>query len=219
SVSYRINEPVSNDSLVWVVDLIDSQNREWKVDLIKAAFSEAVSPKILPIPLAQEVHDNVLVWRGESSREFTVRSAYKLLHKERFLSITNTLQNSIISFYKRLWRLHLPSKIKILMWRTTWVNAWKSTVVKGIDERCPSVVPYVKFNFDAAFNQSLNISSLGIVVRNHRDEIIMLKTVMHKKLASPFDTEGLVCLQALLLGGIPHSVVDAMKRRCPREPD
>ncbi|MBA0693001.1 hypothetical protein Goari_010518 [Gossypium aridum] len=89
----------------------------------------------------------------------------------------------------------------------------------GIDERCPSVVPYVKFNFDAAFNHSLNISSLGIVVRNHRGEIIVLKTAMHKKLASPFDTEGLACLQALLLGGIPHSVVDAVKRRCPREPD
>ncbi|MBA0715830.1 hypothetical protein Golax_014711 [Gossypium laxum] len=44
----------------------------------------------------------------------------------------------------------------------------KPTVVKGIGEWRPPVVLYVKFNFDATFNQSLNISSSGIVVRNHR---------------------------------------------------
>ncbi|MBA0803190.1 hypothetical protein Gohar_013431, partial [Gossypium harknessii] len=75
----------------------------------------------------------------------------------------------------------------------------KPTVVKGIGEWRPPVVLYVKFNFDATFNQSLNISSLGILVRDHRGEIIVSKTIIHKRVASPFTAEGLACLQALLL--------------------
>ncbi|KAA3474547.1 reverse transcriptase [Gossypium australe] len=111
-VCHRINEHVSNDSVIWVADLIDNQNREWKVELIKATFSEAVSTKILQIPLAQEVQDNMLVWQDESSGEFTVRSLYRLLHEKKVLPSTDTLQNSIISFYKKIMEATSPLENK-----------------------------------------------------------------------------------------------------------
>ncbi|PPR97067.1 hypothetical protein GOBAR_AA23602 [Gossypium barbadense] len=115
------------------------------------------------------------------------------------------------------------------------VSAQKLTVVKGIDERSPLVVLYVKFNFDATFNQSLNISSLGIVVRNHRGSTVRYSTgffvdnfegdVKHVyKSANYLDhflASGNLKLgqETYLLGGVPDSVADAVKRRHLREPD
>ncbi|KAA3487455.1 hypothetical protein EPI10_031278 [Gossypium australe] len=57
-----------------VAKLIDTNKRIWKRELIANTFSEGDAEKILRIPLAQEPHDDFLVWSGESSGE-----AYKLL--------------------------------------------------------------------------------------------------------------------------------------------
>lgn len=52
------------------------------------------------------------IWRGESTGEYSVRSGYKYLHEGQ-----NQLQINYKQFYKRLWNLELPSKIKITIWR------------------------------------------------------------------------------------------------------
>ncbi|PPD98816.1 hypothetical protein GOBAR_DD04153 [Gossypium barbadense] len=65
-------------------------------------------------------HDDYLAWRGESSGEFTVRSAYKLLHGIEFNPRAYTLQNECRKFYKELWLLNLPTKLKITVWRISW---------------------------------------------------------------------------------------------------
>ncbi|MBA0726401.1 hypothetical protein Golax_002232, partial [Gossypium laxum] len=53
---------------------------EWNKELIINTFSAADVARILQIPLATERHDDIVVWRGEPSGEFSIRSAYKLLH-------------------------------------------------------------------------------------------------------------------------------------------
>ncbi|MBA0736428.1 hypothetical protein Gogos_009984, partial [Gossypium gossypioides] len=80
SPNYRINEQVGGLNLV--SGFIDVGTREWKVNLINSTFSEEIASKILRNPLAWEGIEDIRVWRGESSREFSVRSAYKLLHKD-----------------------------------------------------------------------------------------------------------------------------------------
>lgn len=62
-----------------VSELIDSNKRIWKRELINNTFSEEDVGKILRIPLARVPHDDFLVWGHEASGEFLVRSAYKLL--------------------------------------------------------------------------------------------------------------------------------------------
>ncbi|KAA3471032.1 reverse transcriptase [Gossypium australe] len=81
-------------------------------------FPEGTTNLILRIPLALEPHEDLLTWSGKSSGEFSVRIAYKLLQDRD--SIAYALQNNYKDFYRKLWRLDLPSKIKILIWKISW---------------------------------------------------------------------------------------------------
>ncbi|MBA0650201.1 hypothetical protein Goklo_017650 [Gossypium klotzschianum] len=63
-----------------VVDLIDDNSSVWKIDVVNNTFSESDANRILRIPLANEPYDDFMVWRGEVSGEYSVRS-YKLLLK------------------------------------------------------------------------------------------------------------------------------------------
>ncbi|KAH1097585.1 hypothetical protein J1N35_014506 [Gossypium stocksii] len=57
---------------------------------------------------------------GEPSGEFSVRSAYKLLESNVANPRAYTLQNIYKKFYKKLWLLNIPGKIKITIWRLSW---------------------------------------------------------------------------------------------------
>ncbi|MBA0845285.1 hypothetical protein Goarm_000072 [Gossypium armourianum] len=100
-----------------VDELIDSHNRSWKKELITSTFSEDDAARILRIPLAQSPHEDFLVWGGEQSGEFTVRNAYQLLQKLTESPRAYALQTIYRNFYKKLWSLNLPTKIKV-----TWIT-------------------------------------------------------------------------------------------------
>ncbi|KAA3488818.1 reverse transcriptase [Gossypium australe] len=66
------------------VDRISNQGsnaniKRWKSELIRNTFTGDIAGKILQIPLAELAHEDMQVWRGELTGEFSVRSAYKLL--------------------------------------------------------------------------------------------------------------------------------------------
>ncbi|MFQ6657295.1 hypothetical protein Gotur_027034 [Gossypium turneri] len=54
--------------------------------------------------------------------------------------------------------------------------------------------------FDAAFDANRYRSTSGIIVRDRRGEIKVLKTTLHSNISSPFLTEASACLQAIKLG-------------------
>lgn len=83
-------------------------------------FSTTDVGKILRIPLARTPHEDLLVWGGEHSGEFSIHSAYKLLQKSNEIPRAYPLQTNYGNFYKKLWRLNLPTKIKIIVWRISW---------------------------------------------------------------------------------------------------
>ena len=89
---------------------MDSRDRTFQVD---------IAQKILKIPLAETDSEDLRVWKGEATGEFSVRSAYKLL-QEDVLSPNNLLQSELKEFYRKLWNLQLPSKILLLVWRISW---------------------------------------------------------------------------------------------------
>lgn len=75
-------------------------------------FDANIARKILQIPLAKSIYDDFQVWRGEPSGNFLVRGAYKLL-QESTLIPSNFIQTDTKNFYKKLWSLNMPSKVKI----------------------------------------------------------------------------------------------------------
>ncbi|MFQ6637894.1 hypothetical protein Gotur_014132 [Gossypium turneri] len=65
-------------------------------------------------------HEDFLIWGGELTGEFTVRSAYKLLQSSNEDPSAYALQLIYRKFYKKLWSLNLPAKIAITIWRLSW---------------------------------------------------------------------------------------------------
>lgn len=60
-------------------------------------------------------------WIGEPTRDFSVCSAYKLLQNLPINPTAYALQNSSRIFYKQIWNPNIPTKIKITLWKLTWI--------------------------------------------------------------------------------------------------
>ncbi|MBA0578781.1 hypothetical protein Gorai_021053 [Gossypium raimondii] len=275
-----------NRELKTVSNLIDGTSKQWKTEIIFSTFQEDIAQKILKIPLAETDSEDLRVWKGEATGEFSVRSAYKLL-QEDVLSPNNLLQTELKEFYRKLWNIQLPSKILLLIWQIFWNymptlvnlrNKRITTIVRcprygsgeedssHVFRQCPTSIevwqnismgwvtifsdqnirtwltwvfakgrilaqkiesfiaelegvgkekhtrgtdrlqkhseeePRDTILFDAAFEANRYRSALGVIVRNRRGEMKVLKTTLHSNVSSPFLAEALACLQAVKLG-------------------
>lgn len=80
---------------------------------------EETAARIFAIPISGGSSEDVIVWKHEGSGEYIVKSGY------RVLTIANLQYNTQVSpmndaykdFYKALWSLNIPLKIKIHNWR------------------------------------------------------------------------------------------------------
>ncbi|KAA3469009.1 reverse transcriptase [Gossypium australe] len=97
-----------------VADLIDKEANTWKQDIISSLFAEEQSRCILAIPLVSSRPPDVLIWRGDNTGCYTVKSGYK-----RIITTGNPkVQNEdSANFFTKLWGLKIPSKIRIFLWK------------------------------------------------------------------------------------------------------
>ncbi|MBA0818390.1 hypothetical protein Gohar_022421 [Gossypium harknessii] len=116
----RLSSLVYNMSDAKVAELINTNSRLWRKELIESTFPEEIADRILRIPLAINPHDDLLAWSDEPSGEYTVRSAYKVLQSLDEDPSAYVLQTDYKGFYNKLWLLNLPSKIKITVWKASW---------------------------------------------------------------------------------------------------
>lgn len=106
-----------------VVDLINQYLNCWKEDVIDRIFTSEEAMTIKCIPLSRSVKEDMLVWKGDNSGEYYVCSGYRSLLDQQ---ITNNNLQQQNNFYKNLWSLDIPSKIKISIWRLN--NNWVPTL-------------------------------------------------------------------------------------------
>ncbi|KAM6566874.1 hypothetical protein CsatA_026002 [Cannabis sativa] len=85
----------------------------WDDDILKDLFEERDQRLIKQIPLCTNQVSDVLCWFNESNGMYSVISAYTLQQKLKGLG-TEIVASK---FWKALWSLKLPPKIKNLMWR------------------------------------------------------------------------------------------------------
>ncbi|KAG8490621.1 hypothetical protein CXB51_013849 [Gossypium anomalum] len=100
--TFRLSSFVHNMQDSKVTELIDTNKRIWKRELIVNTFLEGDAKKILRIPLAQEPHDHFLVWSGEPSRAETSDHLFRecpvLVKFWTTLSFSNTLIDTTMDF-------------------------------------------------------------------------------------------------------------------------
>ena len=81
--------------------LIDAENGEWKVDLIRDVFLEHEVDSILSIPLSTLLPADKLVWTAIANGKFSVKSACNLVRSGKKKDRGESSDSSIM---KRFWQ-------------------------------------------------------------------------------------------------------------------
>ena len=89
------------------------------MDLVRSIFLPHEAATILKIPISFRLPDDQLVWIGNKRGSFTVKSAYyiamRMVDDQEFGECSAV--HSQTSFWKAIWHLNIPPKIRIFAWR------------------------------------------------------------------------------------------------------
>ncbi|KAL8125864.1 hypothetical protein AgCh_013243 [Apium graveolens] len=95
-----------------VSSLMEDQARRWDDEILNDLFNARDVKLIKNIPLSsRERRDRWMwMWRLDEKGEFAVKSCYRQLVGE--------CSTPDVSFWKKMWNLDLPGKVRFFMWRT-----------------------------------------------------------------------------------------------------
>lgn len=101
-----------------VSELIDPNLITWKIERVKQMFLPHEASMILGIPLSLRKPPDRVVCAHTPSSEFSTSSAYKLLVASALVNNAgSSLRVAQKHFWKGVWQLHVPNKIKHFIWR------------------------------------------------------------------------------------------------------
>jgi ribonuclease HI len=104
-----------------VSDLIDPITEQWDSEILEALLSPVDVHRILQIPLHNRGFEDFIAWRFTKHGKYTVRSGYHVQWRHRFGASAGQLalpgSSALNPVWKSVWKLKIPSKIKIFFWR------------------------------------------------------------------------------------------------------
>ncbi|MBA0635604.1 hypothetical protein Godav_021843, partial [Gossypium davidsonii] len=146
-----------------VNQLIDADSCTWDRTLLLKIVDENTADRILAIPISVSRPEDRVVWKHEGSGEYTVKSGYRVLIAAHLQSTAYmpAIHEVYIDFYKDLWSLSIPDKIKIHIWRLVNNLVWASLSIKflSFDESLSHKLRFVN-TFSAADDQQKRIIGL-----------------------------------------------------------
>lgn len=114
--SSRVISPQKNlPNNALVCASIDEDGPCWDEGRVLSEFFPHEARAILGIPLSSRQVSDKLIWAGTKSGKYTTKSAYKLLSGTPTAGPSNPSAHS--SFWKQIWELEVPNKIKHFIWR------------------------------------------------------------------------------------------------------
>ena len=117
-----------------VAELIDGE-QSWKERLILDSFTREDAEAILKIPLLKRPKEDQLIWHYDIRVKYSVKSGYQVAMRLKFPDQPCCSSQSS-DLWGALWKLAMPEKIKIFLWRAinnlllTSENLWKRRVVQ-----------------------------------------------------------------------------------------
>lgn len=101
-----------------VSTLNDNDMAAQNCQVIDASFLPFEACKIKAIPLCTLLQADCLCWPWDKSGEYTVKTGYKILcDEDGFDSASASNNDSIVRFWRCLWKPNIPGKIKHFLWR------------------------------------------------------------------------------------------------------
>ncbi|KAL5555904.1 hypothetical protein UlMin_038140 [Ulmus minor] len=112
----------------------------WDSNLIRASFHPDEAEAILSLPLPRRKILDSFLWHYDKFGHYTVRSGYWLATKRKSAPSSST--SSHTSWWKRFWRLRIPPKIRIFLWKAyyNWIPLLVNLAKHGVptQKRCPN---------------------------------------------------------------------------------
>ncbi|XP_058725683.1 uncharacterized protein LOC131596977 [Vicia villosa] len=124
-----------------VSDLIDSDLRCWKRDLISNCFGPVTCSQICSIPLSWSSLDDTIIWHAEKDGTYSVKSAYHILRAKRDARDPGPSSRSQSRIWKQIWNAPIHTRVRNFLWRLVKdilpirVNLVKKGVKTALD--CP----------------------------------------------------------------------------------
>ena len=101
-------------------ELLDGDGHRWDRGLIGVKFHKEDAEAILRIPLSSRNIPDSIVWLPNKDREYLVKSGY-FTARELDSEMDGRVESSGLRnrglLWPKLWKLHLPSKIKVFGWK------------------------------------------------------------------------------------------------------
>ena len=101
-----------------VSSLIQVDTGLWNKELVERAFIPSEASLILSTTLSSRAPNDLLVWGGEKSGKYSVRSAYRMLAT---VDLDGNPEFSTTEywrmFWKKIWSVKVPFKIRNFLWR------------------------------------------------------------------------------------------------------
>ena len=112
----KVLTPRGNVLVTTVAELINPVDGRWDVNLIQSIFWPVDVHRILQIPIGHG-HEDMVAWHHNRNGIFSVRSAYHTQWKYKFDHNAVEGGTGPSSVWRQLWKLSIPSKIKIFAWK------------------------------------------------------------------------------------------------------
>ncbi|KAL5566894.1 hypothetical protein UlMin_030058 [Ulmus minor] len=143
---------------IFKVAMLRLDNGDWNKALIEYLFNDDDANAILSLPIGSFDHDDVLFWHFTKDGDYTVKSGYKVALESRGL-IEPSKSGPMQQWWKILWGLKLPPKVKTFCWKlckgwlpTSLALSWQCMKIDKICFRCKS---YTKAIFHALWKCTL----------------------------------------------------------------
>ena len=128
--------------------------------MLQQYFLSFKADRVKSIPLCWTVQDDCLIWPAGGNGEYSVKSGYKILCEDKDSGAASSSDRSEQDlFWKRIWRLCLPNKIKLFLWQVcsnalpTKENLKRSNVLD--DAKCCACLSAQESTFHAIWSCEL----------------------------------------------------------------
>ncbi|KAK3188605.1 hypothetical protein Dsin_028166 [Dipteronia sinensis] len=124
------------------VDQLFSPSGGWDDRLIERSFSVDDTTAIKGIPVGSGSCGDSLIWHYNENGKFNVKSGYWVARNmEVHASSSNSGVSTNNSWWKKLWNLKIPLKIKIFIWKGCfdWIPTLSNLLSRKlpVEDRCP----------------------------------------------------------------------------------
>lgn len=96
-----------------VASLFETCTTNWDLDMVSDLFEERDKRCILNTMVEQSLSSDLLTWQLEDTCQFSVKSAYNMLQKQKGY----WGMNGNVDFWKKLWSIRAPPKVLSFIWR------------------------------------------------------------------------------------------------------